>query len=588
MESSYLHRGFALAVTATIALAACTQPGTSPSAAPSGSAAPVAQRGAGGELKILYWQAPTILNPHQATGTKDNDASRLVLEPLASWDKNGAPLANGLASEIPTVANGGVAKDFTSVTWKLRTGVKWSDGTPFTADDVVASYTYQCDEAAATSTFDVCTGVKSVTAKDPNTAVVTYSASQPFYYQWGVGFNSPILQKAQYANCLGAKAKDCPADLKPIGTGPYKVNTFKPGDTVLYDLNENFRDPNKPFFKTVTFKGGGDAASAARAVFQTGDIDYGWNLQVEASVLKPMAANSTLARLLTAYGSSVERLLVNFSNPDPSLGDKRGEPDTKHPFFSDIHVRRALAMATNRSAVAAQLYGDGLAGKATCNLLTAPEPMNSKNTDSLDVCKFDLNAANKELDDAGWAKGSDGIRAKGGVKLKIVYQTTVNSVRQSTQAILKADWEKVGFSVELKSVPAATFFTNTSPDGANHFWADVEMFTNSGDPDPTSYLSSTASCKQATGKANNWNFGNYMRYCNADYDKIIDQLRTETDTAKRNQLAIQANDILTKDVAVIPLITRVAPTPDGVSKALKGVDPSPWDSAMYNIADWSK
>ena len=159
MESTYIRRGFALAVTAIMALAACTQPGTAPSSAPSASAAPVAQRGAGGDLKILYWQAPTILNPHQATGTKDNDASRLILEPLASWDKNGAPLANGLAAEIPTVANGGVAKDFTSVTWKLRTGVKWSDGTPFTADDVVASYTYQCDEASAASTFDVCTGV---------------------------------------------------------------------------------------------------------------------------------------------------------------------------------------------------------------------------------------------------------------------------------------------------------------------------------------------------------------------------------------------------------------------------------------------
>src|SRR5438093_882879 len=435
-----------------MALAACTQqPAGSP--APSATATPVAQRGAGGELKILYWQEPTILNAHQATGTKDNDASRLVLEPLASWDKNGQALANGLAAEIPTVANGGVAKDFTSVTWKLRTGVKWSDGTPFTADDVVGTYTYMCDEKTAASTVDVCEGVKSVTAKDPNTAVVTYAQAQPFYFQWGVGFNTPIIQKAQYANCLGVKAKDCPADLKPIGTGPYKVNTFKPGDVVQYDLNENFRDPNKPFFKTVTLKGGGDAASAARAVFQTGDVDYAWNLQVEANVLKPMAQQSSTAQLTTVYGSSVERILINFSNPDPALGDKRGEPDQKHPFFSDIAVRRALAMASDRKSVAEQLYGDGLSGKASCNILTAPEPMNSKNSDG--------------------------------------------------------------------------------------------------------------------------------------FDDIVDQLRKETDSAKRNQLAIQANDLLIKDVVVIPLINRTFAT-SGVSKSLKGVDPTPWDSEMYNIADWTK
>jgi peptide/nickel transport system substrate-binding protein len=586
-KPGYWRSGFAIAVTAAIAFTACTANPASPSGAPSASASAAAKRGAGETLNILYWQAPTILNAHQATGTKDADASRLVLEPMASWDKNGKALANGLASEIPTVENGGVAKDFTSVTWKLRTGVKWSDGSPFTADDVVGTYTYQCDEATAASTFDSCEGVKSVTAKDPNTVVVTYKDPQPFYFQWGVGGSTLIIQKAQYANCLGAKAKDCPADQKPIGTGPYKVNAFKPGDNVQYDLNENFRDPNKPFFKHVNFKGGGDAASAARAVFQTGDVDYGWNLQVEAAVLKPMAQGSSVGNLVTVYGSSIERLLINFSNPDASLGDKRAEPDTKHPFFTDIHVRRALAMATDRQSVATQLYGDGLSGKATCNILTAPEPMNSKNTASLDVCKFDLAAANKELDDDGWVKGSDGVRAKGGVKLKILYQTTVNSVRQSTQAIMKKNWESVGFSVELKSVPASTFFTNTSPDGANHFWADVEMYTNSGDPDPTSYFSSGWATAQIASKANNWNFGNYERYSNKDFDAIVDQLRKETDASKRNDLAIKANDLLVKDVAIIPLINRTFAT-SGISKGLKGVDPSPWDSEMYNIADWSK
>src|SRR2546428_6090274 len=316
----------AFAIASLVALAACV-PQPSDNTPSRTSSVLVSQRGAGGDLKILYWQAPSTLNTHRATGPKDSDAARLILEPLASFGKDGQPIANRLAAEIPTIANGGVAKDFTSATWKLRQGVKWSDGTPFTADDVVGTYTYMCDEKTAASTVDVCEGVKSVTAKDPNTAVVTYSPAQPFYFQWGVGFNTPIIQKAQYANCLGVKAKDCPADLKPIGTGPYKVNTFKPGDVVQYDLNENFRDPNKPFFKTVTFKGGGDAASAARAVFQTGDVDYAWNLQVEASVLKPMAASSTTGRLLTSYAPSVERLLVNFSNPDASLGDKRGEPD---------------------------------------------------------------------------------------------------------------------------------------------------------------------------------------------------------------------------------------------------------------------
>ncbi len=569
-------------------VAACgqgAQPTASGGAATATAAA--ATRGQGGDLKILYWQPPTILNAHQATGTKDADASRLVLESLASFGKDGIPVANGLGLEIPTPANGGVSKDFKIVTWKLRTGVKWSDGTPFKASDVAFTYKYQCDPATAASTVSYCTGVDSVVPKDDATVVITYKETQPFYYQWGVGGGNLMLQEAQYKSCVGAAAKNCAADLKPIGTGAYKIDTFKPGDTVTYSINDNYRDAGKPFFKTVTFKGGGDAPGAARAAFQTGEVDYAWNLQVDATILKPMATASTTANLVTVYGSSVERILVNFANPAASLGDNRGEPTTQHPFFTDKAVRRALAMATDRATVATQIYGDGLTGKASCNILTAPEPMNSKGTASLDVCKFDLAAANAELDKAGWVKGSDGVRAKGGVKLEVTYQTTVNAVRQKVQDIMKQNWERVGFKVTLKSVDAGVFFTNTSPDGANHFWADIEMYTNSGDPDPTSYYSAGWSCPQMAAKANNWQSGNYSRYCNKDFDAIITQLRTETDQAKRNTLAAQANDLLISEVVVIPLINRTFAT-SGVSKALKGVDPTPWDSEMWNVASWTK
>lgn len=572
-------------------VAACGQsaqptPSASGGAAATSTAA-AAARGTGGDLKILYWQAPTILNAHQATGTKDADASRLVLEPLASFGKDGLPIANGLAAEIPTPTNGGVSKDFKTVTWKLRSGVKWSDGTAFKASDVAFTFKYQCDKATAASTSTYCEGVDSVVAKDDTTVVITYKETNPFYYQWGVGGGNLILQEAQYKGCVGAAAKNCTADQKPIGTGPYKVDTFKPGDTVTYVMNDNFRDPKKPYFKSVTFKGGGDAQGAARAAFQTGEADYAWNLQVDATILKPMASSSTMANLTTVYGSSVERILLNFADPSASLGDKRAEPDTKHPFLSDKAVRRALAMATDRTTVATKFYGDGLIGKPTCNILTAPEPMNSKASANFDVCKFDLAAANKELDGAGWVKGSDGVRAKGGVKLEVTYQTTVNAIRQNTQNVMKQNWESVGFKVNLKSVDAAVFFTNTSPDGANHFWADIEMYTNSGDPDPTSYFNSGWSCAQIASKANNWQSGNYSRYCNKDFDAIVAQLRTETDQNKRNELATKANDILIQDVVIIPLVNRTFAT-SAVSKSLKGVDPTPWDSEMYNIADWSK
>jgi peptide/nickel transport system substrate-binding protein len=594
MGTKIWSRAFAVAAIAGLTFAACGAQGPAATPAPTaaataGTAAPTAaaaQRGKGGDLKILYWQAPTILVGHQATGTKDYDAARLMLEPLASFGPDGLPVANGFAAEVPTPTNGGVSKDFTTVTWKMRSGLKWSDGSPATAEDVAFTFKYQCDKATAAATASYCEGVKSVEAKG-DTAVVTYAKTQPFYYQWGVGGGTHILQKKQFEACVGEKAKTCPGNIAPIGTGPYKLKEFKPGDVVLYEINENFRDANKPFFKTVTFKGGGDAASAARAAFQTGDVDYAWNLQVEASVLNALkSAGDAKANLVTVYGSSVERILLQRANPDPALGDNRAEPDTKHPYMTDIAVRRSLAMAADRATVAKELYGDGLSGKSTCNILTAPEPMNSKSSANLDICKFDLAAAAAELEKAGWVKGADGIRAKGGVKLIATYRTTVNAVRQKVQDIMKKNWESIGWKINLESVDAGVFFTNTAPNGANKFFADIEMFTNSGDPDPTSYYTGWT-CAQANGKAANWNNGGYERYCNKDFDAIIDKLRSETDQAKRNELAIQANDLLIKDVVIIPLVNRTFAT-SGVSKTLKGVAPTPWDSEMWNVADWTK
>jgi len=575
----------ALTAVSVLALTACVPQQIDATPSPS-SGALVSQRGVGGDLKILYWQPPTTLNAHQATGPKDSDAARLVLEPLASLGKEGQPIANGLAAEIPTVANSGIAKDFTSVTWKLRQGVKWSDGTPFSAEDVAFTYQYQCDPATAATTFDRCDGVQSVVARDANTVVVTYRSPHPNVFQWGVGAAGAILQRDQYRSCLGANA-GCAADVKPVGTGPYKVRDFKISDVATFDLNGNFRDPNKPFFKSVTFKGGTDPEAAARAVFQAGDIDYAWNLQVEPTTLRTLAQNSQSGALVTVFGSSVERVDLNFSNPDASLGDKRAEPDTKHPFLADKSVRRALAMATNRDAIAQKIYGDGLFGRATCNVLAAPDAISSPNTKGFDVCKFDVDAANAELDRAGWIKGADGIRAKGTVKLKVLLQTNVNARRELTQALLKKDWESVGFQIDLRSEPFTTFFSNTSPGGADHFWADLQTYADGGDPDPTAYLTSGWTSGQMAARANNWLLGNRGRYSNKDFDALVARLLSENDPAKRADIARQANDFLIQDVAVIPLIQRAAVT-SGAIKALKGVDPSPWDSEMYNVADWTK
>ena len=587
--ASYSLRGLALAITAILAITACTPtPAASPT--PGASATTVAStRGAGGDLKILYWQAVTLLNPHFNQGTKDFDGSRLVIEPLAAMGPNGTTPVAVLASEVPTVANGGISSDFTTVTWKLKPNVKWSDGTPFTSSDVIFTYNFVKDPAAATSTAFIMDGVKSMTAVDPLTVKLVYDAPNPNPYQVWTSYYGGILQEKQFKDWTGAKAKDAPGNQTPIGTGPYKVNQFKADDVVTYTINENYRDTNKPFFKSVTFKGGGDATSAARAVFQTGEYDYGWNLQVEYSILKPMIeASDTKGVSLASVSSNVERILLNRTNPDPALGAKRSEPDQPHPFLSDLKVRQALAMGIDRGPLTALYGGKTQAGEASCNIVSGVPDYTSPNTASMSVCKYDLAAANKLLDDAGWVKGADGIRAKGGKQMSIIYQTTVNALRQKEQDIVKNGWTQLGIKVELKAVVGGTFFSSgESPDTAAKFFTDAEMYTNGAESaDPTNYLSGWT-CAEIKTAAEKWAGNNTERWCNKTYDDMFAALKKEVDPAKRKDLIIKMNDLLVSDVVIIPLVARSSPF-SGVSKQLKGLVANPWDSEMWNIADWTK
>jgi peptide/nickel transport system substrate-binding protein len=233
------------------------------------------------------------------------------------------------------------------------------------------------------------------------------------------------------------------------------------------------------------------------------------------------------------------------------------------------------------------LYGP--AGQSTCNIFTSPPAVVSKNTDSMDVCQYNIAMANQLLDQAGWTKGPDGIRQKDGVRMHVVYQTTVNSLRQKEQDIVKAGWEQIGAEVELKSVDAGVFFSSDAgnPDTAAHFYTDVEMFTNNpSDPSYTNYVALWTT-DQITSKANQWHGNNYGRWSNSDYDQIYQQMRTETDSAKRTALVQQANDMLVSQVVVIPLVARTTPT-DGISKSIQGDIPNPWDDVLWNIADWYK
>ena len=544
----------------------------------------VAERGSDGNLNIIYWQAVSILNPFLSGGTKDVESSSLIIEPLARYDENGN-MVPWLVEEIPTVANGGVSEDLLTITWKIKAGIKWSDGSDFTADDVVFTANYCMDPAGGCQQLTKFSDVENVEAVDPLTVKVTFSKPKPFPYGPFVGGESPIIQKAQFENCMGAKAPECTEqNFGPHGTGPFRVTSFKANDVVTMEANPHYRDASKPAFATLTFKGGGDAQAAARSVLQTGEFDYAWNLQIDPSILKDMAAAGK-GNVVSAFGTGVERMMVNLTNPDPALGEKRSTVEGgPHPFLTDPAVRRALSIAIDRNLLAEVGYGE--AGKATCNVLPAPAIYASTANDECLV--QDIAKANAILDEAGWVRGGDGIRAKDGVRLSILYQTSTNAVRQDTQALVKQWWSEIGVETELKNIDAAVFFggDQSSPDTFQKHYSDIEMYTNLfNGTDPEAYMGSWT-CDEIPNPQNNWLGSNMPRYCNPVYDALAAGLAQEADIDRRAAIAKAMNDMLMQEGAMIPLVHRGRVSAH--ANTLTGVKLNTWDSELWNAADWAR
>jgi peptide/nickel transport system substrate-binding protein len=571
-----IHRLVGLGLTAPFASMLLSQAGLAQ--APAKFDYKPTKAGGGGALKMLFWQAATLLNPHFAVGTKDQEGSRIFYEPLAAWDRDGN-LVPVLTAELPEIENGGLSPDGTSVTWKLKNDVRWHDGKPFTADDVVFNWEYAADPATSATTIGTYQDIK-VEKIDPLTVRVRFAKSTPFWADPFVSTVGMIVPKHLFEGYKGAASRDAPANLKPVGTGPYRFVDFKPGDLVRGERNPDYHMPNRPYFDTIEMKGGGDAVSAARAVIQTGEYDYAWNLQVEDEILLKLEAGGTAkGRVEIVPGGSIEHIQINFTDPSTDVDGERSSAKAKHPVLSDPAVRKALALLVDRAAIEKHIYGR--TGLATGNWINNPTRYVSKNS----RWEFSIEKANQLLEQAGWKRGSDGIRTKEGKQLRFLFQTSINAPRQKTQAIVKQACRKAGIDIELKSVTASVYFSSDigNPDTYRKFYSDIQMYnTNMGSPDPTNFMRQFVSWEIAS-KENKWQGRNVTRWHNEEYDQTFGAAEAELDPVKRAALFIKMNDLVVGDPAIIPVVYR--PGVSGMSRQLRA-QLSNWDNVLYDLANW--
>ncbi|MDP0927050.1 peptide ABC transporter substrate-binding protein [Paracoccus onubensis] len=544
-----------------------------------------AERGSDGHLNILYWQAASNLNPYLSGIAKEVEAASLVLEPLARFDENGE-LVPWLAAEIPTLENGGLSEDLKRITWTLREGLLWSDGSPVTSKDVVFTWRYCSDPDSGCAAAAMFEGIETVEAVDDLTVRVDFSEPKPYPYTAFVSSEAPILQEAQFRDCVGSRIAQCSdQNMHPVGTGPYVVDEFLTNDVATFSVNPHFRFEDKPYFETVTIKGGGDAAGAARAVLQTGEMDYGWNLLLSPDVLESMGTGGP-GEVVTVFGSSVEYLFLNQTNPDPALGAERSTAQAgAHPILADPRVGQALSLVIDRAAIAEVLFGE--TGKPTCNIVPAPEIYASTTNDA--CLTPDPDKARALLEEAGWVDDDgDGIREKDGIKLSLLFQSSVSAVRQDMQALLKQWWSEIGVETELKSVDASVFFGGDagSPDTRQKFYADVQMYTdNSKGQDPETYLAHWV-CDEAPRPETQWQGDNIQRFCSEEYDALAKKYHATAAPEDRAEVAREMNDMLVQSYTIIPIVHRGIVS--GKARDLEGVRLNSWDSMIWNIMDWKR
>lgn len=541
------------------------------------------ERGAGGELKLIQWQAPTQLSPHVSSGVKDYLAALPVVEPLIHYLTDARMVPN-LITRVPSVENGLLNEDLTEVTIELLPDLLWSDGEPVTSADVEFTINWVLDKENASSSYSQFETIDHVEIIDDKTIKVVFANPNPFWMNPFAGTSTGYLYPKHILEG-GKEAHDAFLSA-PIGTGPYKIESFSANDEVRYVINENYREPNKPFFSSIYLKGGGDPAAAARAVIQTGEYDFAWYLQTEISVLTEMESDDSPGRVIPYSAATVERIHFQFADPRTEVNGQPAEMNTPNPRLADKAVREAIGTAINRQLIVDEFYGDDMS--VAVNIVQGDPLTYSQNTSY----SYDPDKANKILDDAGWVL-NDGVREKDGVKLDLTYATETNALSQKTQAVVKANLEEIGIQVQLESIDPGMFYDASAGNtlNLNHFYWDMDMWKSvPPSPRPITFMNnwySGENLDNISQESNGWSAGNTQRYISEDFDSLYLAALEETDPEALADLFIQMNDHLIENFVIVPLV--VVGTPRGMSKRLReeNISLAPFSYDYWNIANWN-
>jgi len=504
-----------------------------------------------GQVVVGLSQEPTAFNPLMPGIEVDDGVHFCVFNPLWSVDAKGN-LVPELAMEVPTVENGGLSKD--GLTWKirLRDGVKWHDGTPFTAEDVKFTIDLINTEGFRSRSRLGHSLVRDIAITGPHE--ITWKMEKPYAPYISILAATFIVPRHILASA--SDPNTAPFNNAPVGTGPFRWAERVAGDHLTLAANPDYFGAG-PHLERVTFKYIPDL-NALYTQFRTGQIDVTSIQGILANFYEE--ARKLRGRVIHLHGSSsIEGIAPNLT----------------HPALKDKAVRSALYYGMNKQAIVDIIYY-GLP-KLTESIY--PQESWAFNAD-LEKHVYDPARANKILDEAGWVRGARGIRQKDGVPLEFVNSTTSgNPLREQVQQLLIQDWMKIGAQMKINNMPAAVIwgeFYNMSKFQSLIVGA---VYQTGNDPDCARRFMSTAiPAKGGSG-------ANVYQYENPELDTLLTDGAKTFDRGERKAIYQKVQKILRDDLVLLPIYQSVPVR--GTKEGLVGYEANVnTRTDCWNVASW--
>ncbi|MCM8748162.1 peptide ABC transporter substrate-binding protein [Thermomicrobiaceae bacterium CFH 74404] len=518
----------------------------------------------GGRAVIALIQEPGQMNDF-FNGQSGSFLSVLAVEPLFVPDRNGEyqPV---LAAEIPTLENGGISEDFLTITYKLRDGITWSDGQPFTAEDIVFTVEVYQNPESTPQVGAAWEKIESARAIDPLTVEVKMSEINPGY----LDLFQQVLPKHKFEST--AITQEHPLARLPLGTGPFVFVDWKTGDQITLERNPNYRDPEKPYLDGITIKVTPEK-EAAIASFVNGEFDYVYFIvtgDLPTLVTAEQEGKPVHVELLEG-GASVEWLWFNLSD--------NGDPTKPHPVLGDPAIREAIDYAIDRQAIIDQVLG-GFGSLTGAFIYAGWAAVDRPPT------PYDPEKAKQILDAAGWVPGGDGIRVKNGVRASLRYQTIAgDQTRELYQQLVQQNCKDVGIELRIENVPSNTIFGSWQEGGllarGNY---DIVMSRDGYEVDPADWAAIFTSAS-IPSEQNPGGF-TYCHWRNAEFDAAVEEANSTLDPEVRRQAYQRAVEIFARERPALPLYRSASA--DAWSTRLKGIK-SIWFNprgTLYSAADW--